>query len=443
MNRAVGFLAIAVVAAVGATVVVCRANAKTDEKPSIAPVANDKAEILTINLVETNATQTVSTVPPPTCIKPPYKVALIVQNHTSDAPTLPMSAFADTLTARLSGKMFRIVNPHNVIGTNQNRTAKGEEMPEASALNRLSHDPDLAGVITASIQEFTGEDEFEGDVLMGHTLRVRLALNFMDSTGGNVFGIDDVKDSRFYSAKKVKSDTATLYEGLMHQAAAKAATALLAKDELKDWTPAKSNLIDVFFDCNVLGADVQVDGMSYGTTPAKLALTPGAHNLLISYPPYYFEYKRRAVFNQKGQRYNVVLQLAENGEAQRDRVLEYAKKLYELHALKKKDAFEYDKKKRMLDAEIAERAPLLKMRQEMLDAVIDRYIESGKTTDEVRIITAEGIAKYNGQSYQRIDITDGEMDGAGVSSPATGADDVVEPPSWSGIEKWAMKVLGM
>lgn len=443
MKRAVGFLAIAVVAAVGATVVVCRANAKTDEKPSIAPVANDKAEILTINLVETNATQTVSTVPPPTCSKPPYKVALIVQNHTSDAPTLPMSAFADTLTARLSGKMFRIVNPHNVIGTNQNRTAKGEEMPEASALNLLSHDPDLAGVITASIQEFTGEDEFEGDVLMGHTLRVRLALNFMDSTGGNVCGIDDVKDSRFYSAKKVKSDTATLYEGLMHQAAAKAATALLAKDKLKDWTPAKSNLIDVFFDCNVLGADVQVDGMSYGTTPAKLALTPGAHNLHISYPPYYFEYKRRAVFNQKGQRYNVVLQLAENGEAQRDRVLEYAKKLYELHALKKKDAFEYDKKKRMLDAEIAERAPLLKMRQEMLDAVIDRYIESGKTTDEVRIITAEGIAKYNGQSYQRIDITDGEMDGAGVSSPATGADDVVEPPNWSGIEKWAMKFLGM
>ena len=79
----------------------------------------------------------------------------------------------------------------------------------------------------------------------------------------------------------------------------------------------------------------------------------------------------------------------------------------------------------------------------MLEAVIDRYIESGRVTDEVRIITAEGIAKYNGQSYQRINITGGEMDGAGVSSPATGADDVVEPPNWSGIEKWAMKFLGM
>lgn len=441
MNRAVGFLAIAVVAAVGATVVVCRANAKTDEKPSIASAANDKAEILTINLVETNATQTVSTVPPPTCSKPPYKVALIVQNHTSDAPTLPMSAFADTLTARLSGKMFRIVNPHNVIGTNQNRTAKGEEMPEASALNLLSHDPDLAGVITASIQEFTGEDEFEGDVLMGHTLRVRLALNFMDSTGGNVCGIDDVKDSRFYSAKKVKSDTATLHEGLMHQAAAKAATALLAKDELKDWTPAKSNLIDVFFDCNVLGADVQVDGMSYGTTPAQLALTPGAHNLLISYPPYYLDYKRRAVFNQKGQRYNVVLQITPTGEEFRDRTLEYAKKHYELHILKKKDKFEYEKKKKLFDAEIAERGQLFKKQLEFVDAMIDRYEESGRTDDQVRIITANGVAQYNGQSYQRVNITDGTANDLDLTSPKTDAGDVVEPPDWTWLQQWMQKLF--
>ena len=33
----------------------------------------------------------------------PRRVALVVQNHTSDAPTLPMAAFADTLTSRLSG----------------------------------------------------------------------------------------------------------------------------------------------------------------------------------------------------------------------------------------------------------------------------------------------------------------------------------------------------
>ena len=441
MKKAIDSMVVAVIASVVAYAAICRADNKVNVKLPSVSAENDRPSVLTIALAETSASRDASTVS--VSKKPPYKVALIVQNHTSDAPTLPMAAFADTLTARLSGKMFRIVNPHNVIGTNQNRTARGEEMPEASALNLLAHDPDLAGVITAAIQEFTGRDTRHESKVIGHTLRVRLAINLMDATGGNVCGIDGFEDSKNCRPEDVKSDTATLYEGLMHQAAAKAAVKLLAKDELRDWVPMKSNLIDVFFDCNVLGADIQVDGMSYGTTPAKLALTPGAHNLLISYPPYYFEYKCSAVFNQKGQRHNVILELTENGEAQRDRALEYAKKLYELHALKKKDAFEYDKKKRLLDEDIAERVPLLKMRQEMLEAVIDRYIESGRVTDEVRIITAEGIAKYNGQSYQRINITGGEMDGAGVSSPATGADDVVEPPNWSGIEKWAMKFLGM
>ena len=446
MKKAVRFLTVAAIVALGAYAVICYANGKTEEKPFNVSTKTDKPTVLVVtNEVSSTPAPPSIVLPPPAPIlrKTPYKVALIVQNHTSDAPTLPMAAFADTLTARLSGKMFRVVNPHNVIGTNQNRAARGEEMPQASALNLLAHDPDLAGVITASIQEFTGRDIRHASKVIGHTLRVRLSLNFMDSSGGNVCGIDDFEDSKNYRPEDVQSDTATLYEELMHQAAAKAAAKLLAKDELRDWVPAKVNLIDVFFDCNVLGADVQVDGMSYGTTPAKLALTTGAHNLLISYPPYYFEYKRRAVFNQTGQRYNVVLQLTEKGEAQRDRALEYAKKLYELHALKKKDALDYDKKKRILDAEIAERAPLLKLRQEMLEAVIDRYIESGRVTDEVRVITAEGIAKYNGQSYQRINITEGEIEGADVSSPSTGADDVVEPPNWSGIEKWAMKFLGM
>ena len=439
MRKYVGLLVVATMASVGVYAVVRHIGDKPVVESSNMSAENNKPPILTIVLAETNASKKASTAH--VSKKLPYKVALVVQNHTSDAPTLPMAAFADTLTSRLSGKMFRVVNPHNVIGANQNRTAKGEAMPEASA-QEIGRMTGAAGVVTASILEFTGEAI--GVPAIAHSLKVRMALNLMDAaTGETVCGVDGVEFSKNYTAEKMKSDTATLYEGLMHLVAAKGAEKLIAKVATVDWEPNASKPIDVFFDCNVLGADVQVDGMSYGTTPAKLALTPGAHKLLISYPPYYFEYNRRVMFNQKGQRYNVVLQLTENGEAQRDRALAYAKKLYELQALKKRDAFEYDKKKRMLDAEIAERAPLLKMRQKVLDAVIDRYIESGKVTDEVRIITAEGIAKYNGQSYQRIDITDGEIDGAGVSSPAAGADDVVEPPNWSGIEKWVMKFLGM
>ncbi len=424
MKKLLGLLVAAAVAVVGVYAVICYAGDKTSEKPLNESVGNDKQSILT------NA--------PPMVSKPPYKVALIVQNHTSDAPTLPMAAFADTLTSRLSGKTFRIVNPHNVIGTNQNRTARGEEMSGASALNLLSHDPDLAGVITASVQEFTGEDEWEGDHLMGHTLKVRLALNFMDSTGGNVCGVDEVKDSKFYPARKVNANTATLYEGLMHQAAAKAAAALLAKDELKDWTPIKTSLIEVFFDCNVLGADVQVDGMSYGTTPAQLALKPGAHNLLISYPPYYFEFKRLAVFNQKGQRYDVRMQITPQGEEFRNRDLDYLKKFHELNVLKLKDTAEYEKQKKLFDEEIAERGEMFKKQLEFADAMIDRYEESGKADDMVRIKLADGMAQYHRQSFQRVNITEGEAD-IDLSGLKTDSADLTEPPDWTWLLQGAMK----
>ncbi len=63
---------------------------------------------LGIGVVATSATLSAadaqSQVPPAA----PRKVALVVQNHTSDAPTLPMAAFADTLTSRLSGKTLRL-----------------------------------------------------------------------------------------------------------------------------------------------------------------------------------------------------------------------------------------------------------------------------------------------------------------------------------------------
>ncbi len=177
----------------------------------------------------------------------PRKVALVVQNHTSDAPTLPMAAFADTLTSRLSGGTFRVVNPHNVIGVNQNRNAKGEGMPEVSA-QEIGRMTGADGVIAASIQEFSGEDI--GVPAIAHTLKVRLALNLIDAaTGDTVCGVDGVEFSKNYTAEKVKADTATLYEGLMHLAAAKGAEKLLAKVASVGWEKSAAKTIDVFFGC--------------------------------------------------------------------------------------------------------------------------------------------------------------------------------------------------
>ena len=405
----------------------------------------------------------------------PRKVALVVQNHTSDAPTLPMAAFADTLTARLSGGTFRVVNPHNVIGVNQNRTARGEVMPDASA-QEIGRMLGADGVVTASIQEFTGEDI--GVPAIAHSLKVRLALNLVDAaTGETVCGVDGVKISKNYTAEKMKSDTATLYEGLMHAAAAKAAESLLAKVASANWDPAAAKLLGVFFGCNVLGADVQIDGLSYGTCPAQLALTPGVHNLLVSYPPYYFKFERRAMFNQEGQTFKIVLQLTPAGEEQRDRALKYAqdmasmknaqraddleyerkkqeldgmrnelgleyeKKKLELENERKMKRFELERKKKALESEIAERCELFKKQLELADAMLSRYELSGEADDYVRKTIAEGTSVYWKNSFGRIAITEGSADNIDFATPSTDAGDLLVPPAPGDIVKDIRKLL--
>lgn len=390
-----------------------------------------------------------------TAFAAPHKVALVVQNHTSDAPTLPMAAFADTLTSRLSGKAFRVVNPHNVIGVDQNRTAKGEIMPEASA-QEIGRMTGAEGVVTASIQEFTGRDiRLEGKAV-AHRLKVRLALNLADAaTGETICGVDGFEDSKNYTAEDLKADTATLYEGLMHQAAAKAAEKLLAKVATIEWNPGAVKLLNVFFGCNVLGADIQVDGHSYGTCPAQIALTPGSHSLLVSYPPYYYDFKRRTMFNQDGQTFKVVLPLTPNGEEQRSRALEYEAKLVELkkaqlelEKMKNDDSVEYEKKKlalekerKSIEVEQGERCELFKKQLELADAMLERYTMSGEADDYVRKTIADGTSVYWKNSFGRIAITEGAADNIEFATPSTDAADLAVPPNPKEIGEGLQKLL--
>ena len=381
------------------------------------------------------------------------KVALVVQNHTSDAPTLPMAAFADTLSSRLSGDVLRVVNPHNVIGVNQNRTAKGEIMPEASA-QEIARMTGADGVVTASIQEFTGEDI--GVPAVAHILKVRIALNLADAaTGETVCGVDGVEFSKNYTSEKVKSDTATLYEGLMHAAAAKGAEKLLAKIAASGWEPGTVKTLNIFFGCNVLGADVQIDGQSYGTCPAQISVTPGSHNLLVSYPPYYYEFRRRAIFNQEGQTYKVVLQLTPGGEAQRNRGLEYETKLVELNKsrlelekMKNDNTVDYEKKKlslerekKSIESEQKERCELFQKQLDLADAMLERYSLSGEADDYVRKTIAEGTAVYWKNSFGRIAITEGSTDNIEFATPSTDAGDLSVPPSPTEIGEGLKKLL--
>ena len=313
-----------------------------------------------------------------TALAAPRPVALVVQNHTSDMEALPMAAFADTLAAKLSGDTIRIVNPANAIGVNQNRTARGEAMPEASAkeLGRLLG---ADGVLTASIQEFTSEDI--GAPAIAYKLKVRLALSLADSaTGETICGVSDLSVSKNYTAEQVKSDTATLYEALMHKAAADAAQKLVAKIESSNWMSAQADIAHINFTCNIQGADIKIDGASMGTIPAMIKVPKGVHNLLVEYP-FCVTYATKAYFTD-GQTYNVVLQLDATG---RERF-----------------------KSEALFAE-----------------TIDRIRKTGETDDYVRRTLADGTAQYWKNSA--IKIEKGEVKDLKLAPP--GGNDSIDPRS--------------
>ena len=302
----------------------------------------------------------------------PRRVALVVQNHTLNALQLPMSAFADTLTSKLSGTVLRVVNSQNVIGVEQNRTARGEVMPDASAqeIGRLLN---AEGVVTASILEFAREDI--GMPAVAHSLKIRVSLNLMDAaTGETVVGISNVQFSKNYTAEQVQANKNAIYESLLHDAASKFSGDFLAKVSAANWQVTTPEKLKVFFGCNVLGADVQIDGLSYGTCPAQIAITPGIHTILVSYPPFYLDFKRKAFFNVDGQTYAVVLQITPEGEKQR------------------RNGELFIKQKALIDAELA------------------RYKNAGEVEDYVRKVIADGTSVYWKNSFSRIVITEGSTE---------------------------------
>lgn len=371
----------------------------------------------------------------------PRKVALIVQNHCSGDIQPPMSALADTLAASLTAEGLSVVVPANSIGATQNASAAGETMPKASA-KELGSILGVDGILTASVQEFTSESI--GVPVVAYSLKTRLTLTLFDcATGGSVCATGMQQYSKNYTVQQIKEDNAALYEGFLHSSAEKCAAKFLARYAKADWEPTSARMVKVFFGCNVLGADIQIDGLSYGTCPAEISLTPGVHKLLVSYPPYYHEFRRDALFRSDGQTYKVVLQITPEGEKQRDRVLEYEKKLLELKNLSRSGDFEYEKKKKALETEQKERGELFKKQLDLADAMLERYQLSGDADDYVRKTIAEGTAVYWKNSFGRIAITEGSADKIEFATPSTDAGDLSVPPDpteiGADLQKFLMK----
>lgn len=349
----------------------------------------------------------------------PRRVVLVVQNHCTGEMCPPMSAFADTLVAELSGKAFRVVNPDNVIGINQNRSAAGEKRPDMSAVE-LARTLDAEGVITASVQELKGDSI--GVPPVAYRVKVRVSISLADAVSGEtICGVNNVDYGRNVSAELMKEDDLSFFETQIHDATKRAAAKFLSKACASGWEKqGEVAKVTVFFGCNVLGADVQIDGLSYGTCPAEIEVTPGIHTLEVSYSAqtnnWYHPYKRTARFVKDGQTFAVVLQPTEEGAAARRKALSD-------------------------DADTKERNEVFASQMKLAEEMLKRYGKSGEVDDYVRKTIADGTSLYWKNSFGRIVITDGKSENIEFTTPSTDTGDIVYPPDATEISDGLGKLL--
>ena len=297
----------------------------------------------------------------------PIEALLVVQNHASDEFQKPLSNLGDRLSERLSGDVFSIIDPNDAIGEEQNRGPWGENLP-LSAATRLAENLGADALITAAVDETS----VIGYGAPAKVQAVRMSLTLSAKSlprGANVASVTVTETSRKMSPDALAQNADAVYSEVAGALVARAAREFLAKLDSDPAARAKiarlrRNEVEVAFGCNFPGADVSIDGVSYGTAgtigepPLKARVSEGLHNLKITYP-FTVPFEVRAKF-QEGTTFMVVLR--ENDEGRR---------------IRKEDAH--------------------------FDALIDRIYKSGATDDDVRILRAEGYGKYLASSYTRLE----------------------------------------
>ncbi len=291
----------------------------------------------------------------------PVKALLVVQNHASEEFKRPLSNLANRLSAALSGGVFNVIDPADVIGDAQNTAPAGEKMPQSSAL-RLAELCKAQALITASVDEMSIESF--GNPVRLQRLRATLTLQAKQLPDGAAMkGVTVTVEGDKRQPAQFKSNSDSLYSQLVSKLIAAAKGQFLDEAEKIAWTKAEPSLVEVAFACNYPGADVSIDGVSYGTAgvagqaPLKVNIAPGVHNLKVSYP-FTVDYAVRANF-VAGSTYMINLQENDEGRIRRRSDAHYA-------------------------------------------VLMERIAKSGATDDEVRLIKAKGYGAYLSASHTRI-----------------------------------------
>lgn len=391
----------------------------------------------------------------------PLDALLVVQNHVSDDFRKPLADLGDRVSAALSGDLLNIIDPNDAIGANQNRAPWGEGMPDTSA-TRLAGNLGAEALVTASV----GEASVSGIGYPPVAQMVRMTLTLSAKrlpSGAALAAVTVTEQSPNLTLDVMAQNADAVYSELLGRLVSKASAQFLAKVAAVTVPDVAPEKVTVFFGCNVLGADVQIDGLSMGTCPGQFSVAPGVHNVLVSYPPYYLPFARQASFETDGQTYAVVLQITPEGEQQRLRAIDWERKRAELDVWKRDQDldfetrrgqagfdlekarrelnFEFDRKRRQLDRELAEGSELFKKQLDLADAMVERYRLSGEADDYVRTTIADGTSLYWQNSYGRIAITDGSAENIEFATPSTDSGDLAVPPGPKEISENLQKFL--
>ena len=238
-----------------------------------------------------------------------YTATLIVQNHVQD-PTYRdnLLGLADYLAADLADLGFQCVIPENVIGDHQNKSPKGEDVSGSSAVGQ-SQALGTDCLVTVTMRSVAVNRAGTAE-MPTYAPSLRMTLNVVNNlTGATVAGQNVAVQ---LPVAWGTGEDGAWYDPLLESAASSCAAAVAEKVRGRT-VVTDARLASVTFTCDVVGADVKIDGFAYGTAPVTVSIPVGVHQVEVEYP-FCVPYKARANV-QDGQRYNVSLQLTELGRA--------------------------------------------------------------------------------------------------------------------------------
>ena len=378
MKREAG-VGMAALAGMAAAMALCMGGCRTGYEPiparpvAVQPVALPPASAggatlapvpLTSGPTATSVAQVeVRTAPAAVVSGPRTKAVLIVQNHTGAAETpFALSTLGDWLQTALGAGNFAVINPHDSIGTEQNVGPWGEQMPESSAV-RLAENLEVPVLLTASVTSARVREIGGTDPGVQAVLEFTLAAKAVPGGEGVAAVTAEARSIKTSSELAFRRKAANTWSEVAKEAAFSAAKALqeaYAKGDGAAAVAAAPEEVRVAFSANVAGANVRIDGVSYGTVgtePRAMAVSKGLHNLEIAYPG--LTGFKDVVRIREDTTFAVTLALTPEGERAR-----------------KKDA--------------------------LFAATMDRMEKSGATDDLVRELVAKGYGQYLATSHTQI-----------------------------------------